>query len=77
MNRQMEKKIEAFEMWCWRRLLRISWIEIISNEEVLRRFGGDRELLREDKSKTDEVCRTCYEKWKDRRAKFNRYNPRL
>ena len=24
MNKQMEKKIEAFEVWCWRRLLKIS-----------------------------------------------------
>ena len=32
-------------MWCWRRLLKVSWIEKISNEEVLRRLGSDRELL--------------------------------
>ena len=32
-------------MWCWRSLLKISWIERISNEEVLGRLGSDRELL--------------------------------
>ena len=32
-------------MWCWRRLLKVSWIEKISNEEVLRILGSDRELL--------------------------------
>ena len=30
-------------------------------------------IIGEDKSKADEVCRTCYEKRKDRRPKFNRY----
>ena len=32
-------------MWCWRRHLKIPWIERISNEEELRRLGSDRELL--------------------------------
>ena len=30
-----EKKIEAFEMWGWRRVLRISWKEKVSNKLVL------------------------------------------
>ena len=45
LNKQMEKRLEAFEMWCWRRLLKISWTERISNEEVLRRMGVERELI--------------------------------
>src|SRR6218665_367250 len=28
-------RLEAFEMWIWRRMERISWTEHISNEEVL------------------------------------------
>ena len=32
-----EKKIEAFELWCYRRLLRISWTDRESNEWVLER----------------------------------------
>jgi hypothetical protein len=39
-------KIEAFEMWCYRRLLKISWIDRISNEEVLIKLNKDRELLK-------------------------------
>jgi len=31
----MEKKLQAFEMWIFRRMLRMSWIERITNEEVL------------------------------------------
>ena len=32
------KKLEAFEMWCYRRVWRISWMERVTNEEVLRRM---------------------------------------
>ena len=33
MNKQMVKKIEAFEMWCWRRLLK----NILDRENIERR----------------------------------------
>ena len=33
----MTKRLSAFEMWCYRRMLRISWTEKVSNEEVLER----------------------------------------
>ena len=33
----MAKRLSAFEMWCYRRMLRISWTEKVSNEEVLER----------------------------------------
>ena len=38
-------KLEAFEMWTYRRVLKIPWTARISNEEVLRRLGKERELL--------------------------------
>ncbi|CAG9832062.1 unnamed protein product [Diabrotica balteata] len=38
------KKVEAFEMWAYRRILRISWTEHVTNEEVLRRIGKEREV---------------------------------
>jgi hypothetical protein len=28
-------RIEAFEMWCYRRMLKISWMDMVTNEEVL------------------------------------------
>ena len=28
------KKLSAFEMWTYRRMLRISWTEKVTNEEV-------------------------------------------
>ena len=41
----MKKRLEAMEMWCYRKMLRISWTERITNEEVLRRAGTKRTLL--------------------------------
>ena len=32
-------------MWIWRRMEKISWTEKISNEEVLRRIGEERQLM--------------------------------
>ena len=32
-------------MWCLRRMERIGWTETMSNETVLQRFGGKRELM--------------------------------
>jgi len=32
-----QKQLESFEMWCWRRMEKISWTDHVRNEEVL--FG--------------------------------------
>ena len=36
------RKIDAFELWCWRRLLRVPWSARRSNQSILRRsvLGG-------------------------------------
>ena len=39
------KRIEAFEMWIYRRMLRISWAERVTNVEVLRRMQKEKELV--------------------------------
>ena len=33
------RRIDAFEMWCWRRLLRVSWIARRSNQSVLKEIN--------------------------------------
>jgi len=38
----MEKKIDASEMWIWRRMLRVSWTEKRTNESILRAIGRAR-----------------------------------
>jgi hypothetical protein len=32
-----QKHLERFEMWCWRRMEKISWPDHVRNEEVLLR----------------------------------------
>ena len=36
LDRSSEKRIDAFEMYLYRRMLRLSWIQKITNAEVLR-----------------------------------------
>lgn len=45
LNRALEKKIEALEMYIYRRMLRISYRDHITNVEVLRRMSKEPELL--------------------------------
>ena len=44
-SKEMERRLEAMEMWCWRRMMRVSWTERRSNVNVLETIGGGRELL--------------------------------
>jgi hypothetical protein len=30
-----QKYLESFEMWCWRRMEKISWTDRVNNEAVL------------------------------------------
>ena len=34
------RRIDAFELWCWRRLLRVSWIARKSNQSILETSAG-------------------------------------
>ena len=31
-----QRRIDAFELWCWRRLLRVPWIARRSNQSILK-----------------------------------------
>ena len=33
------QRIDAFELWCWRRLLRVPWTEGRSNQSILKEIG--------------------------------------
>ena len=39
------KRLNSFELWCYRRILRISWMDRLTNEEVLRRAQNPKRLL--------------------------------
>ena len=36
MKKAEHQRIEAFEPWCWRRLLRVSWTARRSNQSILK-----------------------------------------
>jgi len=38
-------RIEAFKMWCWRKILSISWQEHRTNDSILAELGLERELM--------------------------------
>ena len=46
-----KKKLEVFETWLYRRMLRISWKDMVINEEVYRRMNIKQSFL------VDIVCR--------------------
>ena len=33
------QRIDAFELWCWRRLLRVSWTARRSNQSILKEIS--------------------------------------
>ena len=45
LNVATEERLEAFEIWCWRRMLSVSWVERMTNESILEEIGKKRELL--------------------------------
>ena len=35
------QRIDAFELWCWRRLLRVPWTASISNQSILKEISPE------------------------------------
>ena len=35
------QKIDAFELWCWRRLMRVPWTARRSNQSILKEIGPE------------------------------------
>ena len=38
------RRIDAFGLWCWRRLLRVLWIERMSNQSILKEINPEYSL---------------------------------
>ena len=38
------QRIDAFELWCWRRLLRVSWTARRSNQSILKKISPEYSL---------------------------------
>ena len=43
-NKAEPRRIDAFELWCWRRLLRIPWTAKKSNQSILKEIGPEYSL---------------------------------
>ena len=39
--KKAEKRIDAFELWCWRRLLRVPWTARRSNQSILKEINPE------------------------------------
>ena len=50
-SKQMGKRLEAFELWAYRKMLRISYMEHRTNDWVLKLVGEERKLLNSIKTK--------------------------
>jgi exonuclease III len=46
-NKSMRKKVDAFEMWCYRRMLKISWKDKVTNKEVLHRMQTELHFVKD------------------------------
>ncbi|XP_025418329.1 uncharacterized protein LOC112689047 [Sipha flava] len=44
-NKKEKDMLEALEMWCWRKMQRISWTDRRSNEDILRTIGEKQTLI--------------------------------
>ena len=39
-----QQRIDAFELWCWRRLVRVPWIARRSNQSILKEVSSEYSL---------------------------------
>ena len=42
------RRIDAFELWCWRRLLRVPWPARRSNQSILKEISPEKFIVRTD-----------------------------
>ena len=43
-NKSEHQRIDAFKLWCWRRLLRLPWIAKRSNQSILKKINPEHSL---------------------------------
>ena len=44
MKKAEHRRIDAFELWCWRRLLRVPWTTRRSNQSILKEISPEYSL---------------------------------
>ena len=45
-KKAVHRRIDAFELWCWRRLLRVPWTARRSNQSILKEINSEYSLER-------------------------------
>jgi hypothetical protein len=53
------KYLERFEMWCWRRMKKISLTDGVRNEEVLERAKEERNTLKQYEGRLTGLVTSC------------------
>ena len=43
-NKAQHQRIDAFELWCWRRILRVPWTARRSNQSILKEISPEYSL---------------------------------
>ena len=56
------RRIDAFELWCWRRLLRVPWTARRSNQSILKEISPEYSL-----EETNTLATWCEERKKERK----------
>jgi hypothetical protein len=46
-----QKYLKSFEMWCWRRMEKVSWTDHVTNDEVLSTVKEKKHILHRIKRK--------------------------
>jgi hypothetical protein len=64
-----QKQLESCEMWCWRRMEKISWTDHVRNEDVLLRVREHRNILQEISKRKANWIDTRY------KSQSNKANP--
>ena len=53
------RSLEAFEMWSWRRMMKIPWTQHASNEQILGMVDESRSLMENLRKKTEKLDWAC------------------
>ena len=43
-KKAVHQRIDAFELWCWRRFFRVTWTSGISNQSILKAINPEHSL---------------------------------
>ena len=55
MRKEEINRLNAFEMWVWRRMGKVSWMDKRTNEQVLSSMNEKRSLIKNDMGQKEEL----------------------